>query len=81
MSVTRAWAWLIALTATSTAVAAIGLSGRWLALVVLALAWAKAELILNRYLHLAQAQNIARGFALGLALFMLALTGLAVAIP
>lgn len=81
MSVTRAWAWLIALTATSTAVAAIGLSGRWLALVVLALAWAKAELILNRYLHLGQAPNIARGFALGLALFMLALTGLAVAAP
>jgi hypothetical protein len=78
MTVTRAWAWLIGLSVASTAVAATGLSGHWLALAVLPLAWAKAQIILNRYLHLSQAPAIARGFALVLALFMALLAGLAI---
>ncbi len=77
MTVTRAWALLIALSAASTAIAFTGLSGRWLALLVLPLAWAKAQVILNRYLGLWQAPAIARGFALTLALFMALLIGLA----
>lgn len=77
MTLTRAYLALLALSAASTAVAASGLSGRWLALLVLALAWAKARLILNRYLGLAQAPAIARGFALVLGLFMALVMGLA----
>lgn len=77
MTLTRAYLALLALSAASTAVAASGLSGRWLALLVLTLAWAKAQLILNRYLGLAQAPAIARGFALVLGLFMALLMGLA----
>ena len=78
MTLTRAWAMLIALSILSTAVAALGLEGRWLALIVLPLAWAKARIILNRYLGLSQAPDIARGFAISLGLFMLVLIGLAV---
>lgn len=77
MTLTRAYLALLALSAASTAVAASGLSGRWLALLVLTLAWAKARLILNRYLGLAQAPAIARGFALVLGLFMALVMGLA----
>ncbi len=75
--VTRAWALLIALSALSTAVAASGAQGRILAFLVLPLAWAKAQIILNRYLHLSQAPAIARGFALVLAGLMVLLIGLA----
>jgi cytochrome c oxidase subunit IV len=78
VTVTRAWGLLIALSALSTAIAASGLSGRWLAALVLPIAWAKAQVILNRYLGLAQAPAIARGFALVLGLFMALLIGLAV---
>jgi len=77
MTLTRAWMLLIALSLGSTLVAASGLSGRWLAVLVLPLAWAKAQVILTRYLGLAQAPAVARGFALVLALFMAALIGLA----
>ena len=76
--VTKAWALLIALSAASTLIAASGLQGRMLALAVLPLAWIKAQLILNRYLHLSQAPPIARGFALSLGVFMALLIGLAV---
>lgn len=78
MNVTRAWLWLLALSALSTAVAATGLHPRWLALVVLPVAWIKAQIILDRYLGLALAPPIARGFALALAIFMALLIGLAV---
>jgi hypothetical protein len=77
MILTRAYLALLALSAASTLVAAAGLSGRWLALLVLTLAWGKARLILNRYLGLAQAPGIARGFALVLAIYMVILTVLA----
>ena len=79
MTLTRAWLALILLSLGSTAVAASGLEGRWLAVIVLPLAWAKARIILNRYLGLSQAPAVARGFALVLGLFMLAQIGLAVA--
>ena len=78
MTLTRAWIWLVALSALTTAAAA-GLDGRWLLLAVLPLAWAKAQLILNRYLRLSQAPAIARGFALVLALFMALMLVLALA--
>lgn len=77
MSLNRTWAALIALSAGSTALAASGIAGRALALAVLVLAWAKAELILRRYLHLSRAPAIARGFSLGLALFLILAAGLA----
>jgi hypothetical protein len=79
MTVTRAWAALVALSALSTAAAAGLPPGRLLSLAVLALAWAKARLILDRYLGLAQAPAISRGFALVLALVMLLLAALALA--
>lgn len=79
MSVTRAWIWLVVLSAVSTLVALMGMQPRWLALVVLPIAWAKAQLILDRYLGLAQAPQVARGFALALAAVMVLLIGLAVA--
>ena len=79
MSVTTAWLLLVALSAGSTAAAMGGMSGAPLAMFVLALAWGKARLILNRYLGLAQAPAIARGFALVLALFVLLLAVLAAA--
>lgn len=79
MSVTSAWALLVVLSAGSTLAAVSGMTGPLLALTVLALAWGKAQLILNRYLGLAQAPAIARGFALALAIFMAVLATLAAA--
>jgi hypothetical protein len=79
MTVTRAWLGLVLLSALSVAVAASGLHGRWLAALVLPIAWAKAQIIANRYLGLARAPSIARGFALSLGLFMALLIVLAVA--
>ncbi len=79
--VTRAWIVLIVLSAASTAIAASGMQGRMLALAVLPIAWVKAQVVLNRYLGLAQAPVIARGFALSLAAFMALLIWLAVAVP
>ena len=70
MSLTRIWTALITLSLASTVLAASGLTGRALALAVLALGWAKAELILRRYLQLCRVPAIARGFSLGVALFL-----------
>ena len=81
MTVTRAWAALLALSALSTAAAAGLPPGRGLALAVLALAWVKARLILDHYLRLAQAPSLSGGFALVLALVMLLMAALAVAAP
>lgn len=49
------------------------------ALVILGLAWMKAQVILRTYLGLAQAPSWSRGFALVLGLYMLGMMGLAVA--
>ena len=78
MSVTRAWIILVGLSALSTLVAASGLDGRWLAAAVLPLAGLKGRVILNHYLHLAQAPEIARGVSVVLGLFIALLIGLAI---
>ncbi|MBC7146897.1 MAG: nitric oxide reductase F protein [Thioclava marina] len=79
----RAWAWLIALSAASTALAvAVSqglLSGRGVTLggaAILILAWAKANVILSRYLGLAQAPFWHRGFRIVLGLYAVLLLGL-----
>ena len=77
MSPTRTWAALIAASLASTALAASGLTGRAFALAVLALAWTKAELILRRYLQLVRVPAVARGFSLGLTVFLALATALA----
>lgn len=76
---TKAWGWLLALSAGSTALAASGLVGVALALPVLVLSGLKAHVILRDYLGLWAAPGWLRGFDLGLALLILAFGGLALA--
>lgn len=80
---TRAWIALVALSAASTALAAVvasgGLVGLWVTLAgaaILALAWCKAQLILDAYLGLAAVPAFRRGMALVMALYALLLLGL-----
>lgn len=76
MTLTRAWAALLALSAVSTLISiavAGGLSGAFLTVAgaaILLLAWAKAQIIAARYLGLAKAPSLQRGFASTLALYM-----------
>lgn len=77
--VTKAWALLIALSGASTALAASGLAGAALVLLVLALSGLKAHAILRDYLGLRVAPGWLRGFDFGLALLILAFGGLAMA--
>jgi Prokaryotic Cytochrome C oxidase subunit IV len=77
--VTIAWAWLLALSAASTALAASGATGSALALPVLILSGLKAHVILRDYLRLSIAPSWLRGFDLGLTLLILAFAGLALA--
>ncbi|MEZ5676126.1 Cytochrome C oxidase subunit IV [Thalassovita litoralis] len=79
MTITQAWLFLIALSLGSTVLAWSGVAGGWAALAILALAWIKAQIILRRYLGLAQAPSWSRGFALVLGLYMLGMMGLAAA--
>ncbi|MEZ5685343.1 MAG: nitric oxide reductase F protein [Paracoccaceae bacterium] len=72
----RAWAWLLALSGISTALAvAVSkglLGGHGVTIggaVILILAWAKAGIILSRYLGLAQAPFWHRGFRLTLGFY------------
>ena len=74
--VTNAWAWLLAFSAASTALAASGVSGAALALPVLILSGLKAHVILRDYLRLATAPAWLRGFDLGLTFLILAFAGL-----
>jgi hypothetical protein len=76
---TKAWGWLLALSAASTALAASGLSGAALALPILILAGLKAHVILRDYLRLSTAPGWLRGFDLGLALLILTFAGLSLA--
>ncbi len=76
---TRAWVLLVALSLASTLIALSGSGGALAGLAILALAWGKATVILNRYLRLAQAPDVARGAALVLGLFMAGVMGLALA--
>ncbi len=73
---TRAWAWLVALSLGSTVIAMQVSAGSLQGLAVtaagaaiMALAWAKARIILARYLGLAQAPFWHRGFSLVMALY------------
>lgn len=70
---------LIALSASSTALAASGLTGAALSLPILMLAGLKAHLILRDYLGLCVASGWLRGFDLGLTLLILAFAGFALA--
>ena len=79
MTPTQAWLVLLALSAGSTLAAGSGLAGPMLALIVLALAWAKARVILGAYLGLQEAPLWQRGFDLGLALLLITMAVLAVA--
>lgn len=79
----RAWLWLVALslgsTLIATAVSRGALEGRVLQIAgatILALAWAKARVILDRYLGLAAAPFWHRGFSIVLGLYCLGLLAL-----
>ena len=78
MTPTRTWLWLIALSAGST-LASLLTPGTALTLAILALALAKARLILRHYLGLAQAPAVSRVFTLVLGVVVLAMAGLALA--
>jgi len=75
--------WLVGLSAGSSLVALMletGSPGRTAVAAagatILGLGWLKARIILSRYLRLAEAPAILRGFELALALFVLLLAGL-----
>ncbi|MBW0157083.1 nitric oxide reductase F protein [Sedimentimonas flavescens] len=77
----RAWVWLVGLslgsTVIATSVARIEGVGITLAgATILVLAWAKARVILSRYLGLAQAPFWHRGFSIVLAIYCAGLLGL-----
>lgn len=79
----RAWGKLVALSLASTAIAGLvgreALTGQAVTVaggVILALAWAKARVILDRYLGLAAAPFWHRGFSIVLALYCLGLLAL-----
>jgi len=78
-AVTKAWGWLLALSAASTGLAASGLTGSGLALPVLVLSGLKAHVILRNYLRLATAPGWLRGFDLGLSLLILSFAALTLA--
>lgn len=73
---TRAWAALVLLSAASTAVAMLPVARPVAGVAVLALAGVKARVILTRYLGLARAPAIRRGFDVVLALFLTGALGL-----
>lgn len=75
----RAWLWLIGFSLGSTALALWNWPASLTAVAgtaILLLAWAKARVILRRYLGLAAAPFWLRGFSLSLGLFCLLLLGL-----
>ncbi|WP_244614841.1 nitric oxide reductase F protein [Pukyongiella litopenaei] len=72
----RAWATLIALSLGSTALAVSAIPPAWqpaAGAAILILAWAKARVILARYLGLAAAPFWARGFGIALGVFCVVL--------
>lgn len=79
MTATRAWIFLVALSAGSTLIALGDWAGLAAALAILSIAWAKALIILRSYLGLAAAPAWGRGFALVLGLYMLLAMALAAA--
>ncbi|KEO60082.1 cytochrome C oxidase subunit IV family protein [Thioclava indica] len=79
MTATQGWLVLVALSVGSTLLAWSGSTGAVAAVAILALAWVKAQIVLNVYLGLSQVPAWSRGFAFVLGLFMLGAMGLAVA--
>jgi hypothetical protein len=83
--VSRAWAWLLGLSAASTALAALEAAGAApgpaFAAGLLALAGLKAHLILRDYLGLHAARGWLRGLDLALGALLLAFLGLSLAAP
>jgi len=78
-TLTRAWLYLLVLSALGTVAAAAisgGYDARIAGVIVLLLALMKARIILSRYLGLASAPSWRRGFNLSLSFFMLAALGL-----
>jgi hypothetical protein len=82
-SLLRAWGWLVGLSAASTVIAvmvsqsALADTAATLAgTVIVTLAWAKARLILARYLGLAAAPFWQRGFEIVLGLYVVLLLAL-----
>ncbi|WP_137699345.1 cytochrome C oxidase subunit IV family protein [Marimonas lutisalis] len=71
MRITRAWIFLVALSAGSTVIAVSGQTGLAISLAILLLAWAKALIIVRSYLGLAEAPAWGRGFAMVLGGYML----------
>ena len=75
----RAWGWLIGLSLGSTVMAQLPLPPHLAAVTgaaILVLAWAKARIILTRYLGLHAAPFWCRGFELALGFFCCLLLGL-----
>lgn len=78
-SPTRAWLWLVVLSAATSLAAALAGAGRWhpaLAAIVLALAGLKAVQILRHYLGLEAAPTWRRGFETVIGLYLTLLFGL-----
>ena len=76
----KAWAWLLALSAASTALAASGVTGVALTLPILMLSGLKAHVILRDYLGLRVAPVWLHGFDLGVTLLIVTFASLALAI-
>lgn len=79
MTLTRTWAYLVALSALTAALTTLDPARPVLALGVLVLAGMKARLILGQYLRLTTAPPWRKGFDLALVLLLLAFAGLALA--
>lgn len=77
MNITRAWIWLMLLSAASAVLAATGISGPVLIIAALGLAGIKARIILAHYLGLAQAPAILPGFTFALWLLIAIFAALA----
>ena len=78
-TLTKAWIWLIVLSGGSAVVAVLvdqGLDRRLAGAAILLLALFKSRMILSRYLDLAEAPTLRRGFNLVLSLFFALLLGL-----
>ncbi|WP_299351224.1 cytochrome C oxidase subunit IV family protein [uncultured Shimia sp.] len=78
-ALTKAWIWLIALSAGSAVVAMLvaqGMDRRIAGAAILVLALLKSRTILTRYLGLSEAPSLRRGFNLVLTLYCVLLLGL-----
>ncbi len=79
MTITRAWLFLMVLSAASAGLVAMGAAGPAFVLAVLALSGIKARVILAQYLRLSTAPAWLQGFTLGLTLLLTIFAGLALA--